>query len=407
MLPSGKVLVAGSTNAAELYNPSNNIWSTAGTLAAVRSAHTATLLPSEKVLLAAGQFNAVLNSAELFSEDLGIAASRRPVISTVITPVPPGGNISLTGNGFTGDSEASSGSTNASATNFPLVQIRSLGNEQTAWLTPATNVVRSATSYQSAALTALPVLARGRYELTMFANGVTSTASAECTVNATTALVTGIAAGSCIINADQPGNNDIAAAHQVTQRITVGAINQTISYATGPAFTVGGTGTVAATAASNLIVNYTTASAACTVGLTTGLVTVLSIGTCVITDNQPVSANYLAAPTVTLRITVTAGSQTLSFGPVPAITVGGSGIVTAASDKGLAVTLGCTTTPVCTMSGRHGNWHQRWLLHDTGNPSRQRHFRRRNREPRLNHQPVSRHSVQPKNERHQLTTRHR
>ena len=59
LLPSGKVLVAGGTNldssnpaSAELYDPVANSWSSAGSMSAARAAHTATLLPSGKVLVA-------------------------------------------------------------------------------------------------------------------------------------------------------------------------------------------------------------------------------------------------------------------------------------------------------------------------------------------------------------------
>ena len=60
LLPDGKVLVAGGatgndyTASAELYDPATNTWTTAGSLAAVRYLHTATLLPNGKVLVAGG-----------------------------------------------------------------------------------------------------------------------------------------------------------------------------------------------------------------------------------------------------------------------------------------------------------------------------------------------------------------
>jgi len=60
LLPSGKVLVAGGLNGggafagAELYDPGTNTWSVAGSLATAREWHTATLLPSGKVLVAGG-----------------------------------------------------------------------------------------------------------------------------------------------------------------------------------------------------------------------------------------------------------------------------------------------------------------------------------------------------------------
>ena len=67
LLPSGKVLVAGGYStggpiaAAELYDPASGTWSPAGSMSAVRDWHTGTLLPSGKVLIAGGQ-SSVLDS---------------------------------------------------------------------------------------------------------------------------------------------------------------------------------------------------------------------------------------------------------------------------------------------------------------------------------------------------------
>jgi N-acetylneuraminic acid mutarotase len=79
LLPSGKVLVAGGDNgsslaSAELYDPTTNTWSPAGSLATDRYHHTATLLPSGKVLVAdgyrfhdyPGYYSVSLASAELY-----------------------------------------------------------------------------------------------------------------------------------------------------------------------------------------------------------------------------------------------------------------------------------------------------------------------------------------------------
>ena len=60
LLPSGKVLVAGGENlsdlsSAELYDPVAGSWSSTGSLGTARDSHTATLLPSGKVLVAGGE----------------------------------------------------------------------------------------------------------------------------------------------------------------------------------------------------------------------------------------------------------------------------------------------------------------------------------------------------------------
>jgi hypothetical protein len=84
LLANGKVLVAGgsvydqnsftSTNiaSAEIYDPSTGLWTQVNSMSTPRGAHTATLLRSGKVLVAAGyQTNNTLASAELFDPTIG------------------------------------------------------------------------------------------------------------------------------------------------------------------------------------------------------------------------------------------------------------------------------------------------------------------------------------------------
>src|SRR5207249_9106433 len=59
LLPSGKVLVAGGltnservSSSAELYDPATGTWTGTGSMGAARQFHTATLLPSGQVLVA-------------------------------------------------------------------------------------------------------------------------------------------------------------------------------------------------------------------------------------------------------------------------------------------------------------------------------------------------------------------
>jgi hypothetical protein len=72
LLPSGEVLVAagyaggGRIKNAELYDPATGNWSNTGSLFIERNHHTATLLPSGEVLVAGGPNLGILSSAELY-----------------------------------------------------------------------------------------------------------------------------------------------------------------------------------------------------------------------------------------------------------------------------------------------------------------------------------------------------
>jgi N-acetylneuraminic acid mutarotase len=94
LLPDGKVLAAGgnhnspaaptivASSSAELYDPATGTWTATGSLNAPRSTHTATLLPSGKVLVEAGYY--VNSNVQLFSAELYDSASG-PI--TLINPV--------------------------------------------------------------------------------------------------------------------------------------------------------------------------------------------------------------------------------------------------------------------------------------------------------------------------------
>ncbi len=73
LLPNGKVLIAGgfagdenSLASAEVFDPTTSTFSSAGNMSATRAGHTATLLPNGKVLIAGGYNGSYLTSAELY-----------------------------------------------------------------------------------------------------------------------------------------------------------------------------------------------------------------------------------------------------------------------------------------------------------------------------------------------------
>lgn len=139
-----------------------------------------------------------------------------------------------------------------------------------------------------------------------------STTPSICSVDTNTGLVTDLTAGTCVVAADQPGNDQFAPAAQATQSLTV-LVNpaQSISFAAAPVLNLYGTATMSATATSGLAVSYSSATpAVCTVNASTGLVTDLTAGDCTITAAQAGDANYNAAPTVAQTLTVVVPAAT-------------------------------------------------------------------------------------------------
>jgi hypothetical protein len=79
LLPSGKVLIAGGrggpqgpspTASAELYDPSTDSFTATGSMASVRVGHTATLLTNGKVLITGGEVDQRVDVANLASAEL-------------------------------------------------------------------------------------------------------------------------------------------------------------------------------------------------------------------------------------------------------------------------------------------------------------------------------------------------
>ncbi|HVH34973.1 MAG TPA: hypothetical protein VM847_12785, partial [Tahibacter sp.] len=166
--------------------------------------------------------------------------------------------------------------------------------------------------------------------------------------------------GTCVVNANQAGNANYAAAPQVQQSFAVGQGSQTITFtSTAPAAaTVGGASyTVAATATSGLPVSFSIAAASSSICAIAGsTVTFQSVGTCVINANQAGNANYTAAPQVQQSFAVGQGSQTISFtstAPAAATVGGASYSVAASATSGLAVSfsIAAGSSSICAIAG--------------------------------------------------------
>jgi hypothetical protein len=184
-----------------------------------------------------------------------------------------------------------------------------------------------------------------------------------CAVSGSSVALVG--AGTCTIDANQPGDATHQAAPQVQQSFTVGpgapapsvqSINFT-STTPGGATAGGSTYSVSATASSGLPVAFSAdASSAgiCTVSGST--VSFVGMGTCTIDANQPGNGSYQAAPQVQQSFAVGLASQTISFTSTPpagAVASGAGYTVAATASSGLAVafTLSAGSAGVCTISG--------------------------------------------------------
>jgi len=140
-----------------------------------------------------------------------------------------------------------------------------------------------------------------------------------CAVNSATGLVTANTAGTCILAADQDGNDSYAPATQVTQTLVV-LIDpaQTIQFGAAPTLNLYGTANVLATASSGLPVAYvSTTPLICTVVSNTGVVTSIAPGDCTISANQAGDANYHAATQVTQTIPVSANGANATLPSAP------------------------------------------------------------------------------------------
>ncbi len=177
LLPDGEVLVAGGADtdgfafsSAELYNPASGTWTSTGDLKTGRHSHTATLLPGGKVLVAAGRDNnSAFDSAELYDVGLGFSSDLQPVIDAARST--SAHRVELTGSHFQDTSQGSGGNFQDSSTNYPVVQLRAIDNEQVTFL-----LVDPFRGWSDTSFSSLPArsFVSGPALVTVFTNGIPS-----------------------------------------------------------------------------------------------------------------------------------------------------------------------------------------------------------------------------------------
>ena len=184
-----------------------------------------------------------------------------------------------------------------------------------------------------------------------------------CTVSGSTVSVVG--PGTCVVDADQPGNATYLPAPQAQQSFGVGvpaASVQSITFTSSPPVpaTVGGAYVVSATASSGLPVSFSASPGSAGVCTVSGSsVSFVGAGACTIFADQAGNASYQPAPQVQQSFTVSppaASSQTISFtstAPSGAVVGGPSYAISATASSGLPVTFSAAASSagICTVSG--------------------------------------------------------
>ncbi|WP_333600902.1 beta strand repeat-containing protein, partial [Flavobacterium sp.] len=152
---------------------------------------------------------------------------------------------------------------------------------------------------------------------TSASSGLTVTYSSSVTGVASVALngtVTINGAGSTVITASQAGDTNYNPATSVTQTLTVGKANQTITAITATVSKTFGDATysVATTASSGLAVTYSSSATGVATVAANGTVTIVGAGSATITAAQAGNTNYNAATSVTQDLTVGKANQTIT-----------------------------------------------------------------------------------------------
>ncbi|MES2411846.1 MAG: YDG domain-containing protein, partial [Bacteroidota bacterium] len=229
---------------------------------------------------------------------------------TAVATVSAGGTVTIVGAGSTTITVSQAGNSNYNpATSVTqALTVNKASQMLSALTTPVTKVFGGAP--YSAASTA--------------SSGLTVSYSSDNTAVATVSaagLVTIVGTGSAIITASQAGNANYDPATSVTQELTVGKGDQTITLAaTDTKTTASAPYTLTANASSGLTITYVSSNTAVAT-ISGNTVTIVGLGDTTITANQAGNDNYNPAPEATQVLTVTlpacasvSGTTSYNFG---------------------------------------------------------------------------------------------
>jgi uncharacterized protein YjdB len=246
------------------------------------------------------------------------STSGLPITYTTSNPsiatVSPSGVVTIVGAGTVTITATQAGDGSFASSSFPQTIVIGKANQTIAFGTIAPKVVTD------------PSFTLAATASSGLAVSYISSNPAVATVNANTGLVTILTSGSTIITASQVGNSNYNAAPSVMQTLTVSTptkTNQTITFgAIAPKVVGDASFTLTATASSGLAVSYVSSNpAVASVNANTGLVTILTSGSTIITASQVGNSNYNAAPSITQTLTVSIPASTFTMQVLAGTTV--------------------------------------------------------------------------------------
>ena len=152
--------------------------------------------------------------------------------------------------------------------------------------------------------------------------------------------------------ANQSGNANFAAAPAVTRTVTVNKGSQTITFTQLAAQTFVPNRTIALSATAPGGAVAFTSSKTNVISIVGATATIRGVGTAVITANQGGNANFAAAPAVTRSVTVSKGSQTITFTPPATNTYVMNGTLSfpITASSGLTIAYTSSNTNILTVS---------------------------------------------------------
>ncbi|WCT13192.1 MBG domain-containing protein [Mucilaginibacter jinjuensis] len=232
------------------------------------------------------------------------------------------------------------------------------GNDNYSAATPVQQLLTVNKVSQTITFNTLPNKFLGDASFDLNASATSGLAVSYVSSNTAVATITGntvtiLSSGSASITASQPGDATYGAATPVTRSLTVGKQDQTITFTTLPAKTLGDADfSLTATSTNATIpVTYSSGNTAVAV-IIDGNLHIVGAGTATITGSQAGSANYNAAADVVQTLTVNKAAQTITFNTLTDKVFGDADFaLLATSSSGLAVSYVSSNTAVATISG--------------------------------------------------------